>query len=206
MLKRTMSIVLSVMMILSIFTIIPVTTSSAAPSDSAYGWHPVTADEVVSGDMVIITMATKNGVYGLSSANGSSSAPGAVLFTVLSNQEATQEKLTGSSDDISACTYSVGFEEGEYSFTALSGGDLVCSNTNNGVRIGGSATAKTYTVSDGYLKNSATSRYLGVFNSQDWRCYSSTSVNISDQTLQFWKYSEDTGTYDDTETPTEAPT
>ena len=74
MLKRTMSIVLSVMMILSIFTIIPVTTSSAAPSDSAYGWHPVTADEVVSGDMVIITMSTKNGVYGLSSANGSSSA------------------------------------------------------------------------------------------------------------------------------------
>ena len=104
MLKRTMSIVLSVMMILSIFTIIPVTTSSAAPSDSVYGWHPVTADEVVSGDMVIITMATKNGVYGLSSANGSSSAPGAVLFTVLSNQEATQEKLAGSSDDISACS------------------------------------------------------------------------------------------------------
>ena len=41
----------------------------------------------------------------------------------------------------------------------------------------------------GYLKNVALSRYVGVYNNQDWRSYTSVHANIAGQTLGFWKLS-----------------
>ena len=66
---------------------------------------------------------------------------------------------------------------------------LYCTATNNGVRVGTNAN-KTFVIdaTSGYLKNNATSRYLGIYNSQDWRCYtSSTTANIASQTFAFYK-------------------
>ena len=63
---------------------------------------------------------------------------------------------------------------------------LYCTNANNGVRVGTNAN-KVFTMdTTGYLKNTATSRYLGVYNKQDWRCYSSTTVNIGGQSFKFY--------------------
>ena len=67
---------------------------------------------------------------------------------------------------------------------------LYCTNTNNGVRVG-TNTNKVFTLdaSSGYLKNTGTSRYIGIYNSQDWRCYTSATgnSNIAGQTLAFYK-------------------
>nr|MBQ8890235.1 hypothetical protein [Clostridia bacterium] len=64
---------------------------------------------------------------------------------------------------------------------------LYCTSTNNGVRVGTNGN-KVFTIDDtsGYLKNTATRRYLGVYSTQDWRCYTSTTTNINDQTLGFY--------------------
>ena len=45
-----------------------------------------------------------------------------------------------------------------------------------------------FTIVDGYLYNDATERYVGIFNSADWRCYTSTGTNIAGQTFAFYKY------------------
>ena len=62
---------------------------------------------------------------------------------------------------------------------------LYCTNTNNGVRVGDN-TNKVYEIKANYLYHTATSRYIGVYNAQDWRCYTSINDNIKDQTLQFF--------------------
>ncbi len=65
---------------------------------------------------------------------------------------------------------------------------LYCTATNNGVRVGTNDN-KVFTVSNqGYLVNSGTSRYIGVYNSQDWRCYTSINNNIQNQTFTYYKY------------------
>lgn len=47
---------------------------------------------------------------------------------------------------------------------------------------------KVFTIStEGYLVNSGTSRFVGVFSSNDWRCYTSINSNITGQTFKFYK-------------------
>ena len=38
------------------------------------------------------------------------------------------------------------------------------------------------------LKNTKTSRFVGVYNKQDWRCYTSTSTNIKSTSIAYYKY------------------
>lgn len=77
---------------------------------------------------------------------------------------------------------------------------LYCRNDNNGVRVGTNDN-KVFTIEDGYLKNTATSRYIGIYQSQDWRCYTLTNdgfpTNIANQTFAFYKkVSADVETYE----------
>ena len=46
-----------------------------------------------------------------------------------------------------------------------------------------------FTIVDGYLYNAATERYVGIFDSSDWRCYASITgnSNIKDQTFAFYR-------------------
>ncbi|MGM9787360.1 MAG: fibronectin type III domain-containing protein, partial [Candidatus Cryptobacteroides sp.] len=44
----------------------------------------------------------------------------------------------------------------------------------------------TFTYDSDYLKHVGTSRYIGVYNDQDWRCYTSTTGNIASQTFGFF--------------------
>lgn len=55
----------------------------------------------------------------------------------------------------------------------------------------GTGDAKHFTLSNGYLTTNETDkqRYLGIYNSQDWRCYDNTTGNIDDQSFSFFKKS-----------------
>ena len=75
---------------------------------------------------------------------------------------------------------------------------LYCTNANNGVRVGTNENSE-FTLDQGYLKHVATSRYVGIYTSTDWRCYTSINNNISGQTFAFYvKYATGSGTPDKT--------
>ena len=61
-------------------------------------------------------------------------------------------------------------------------------DNNNGVRIG-TGEAKVFTINNGYLYTTQTTspRYVGIYNSADWRCYTNTTGNIAGQTFAFYK-------------------
>lgn len=137
--------------------------------------------DIKDTDVVVITMSKGGTVWALSSANGASSAPGNTTVVVADG------KISGEvAEDL---MWNIVNESG--SLTIYVNGStttwLYCTAANNGVRVGNNAN-KLFTVdaSSGYLKNTATSRYLGVYNNQDWRCYTNTTGNTAGQTLAFF--------------------
>lgn len=132
----------------------------------------------------VVIVATKTGTYAgtyaMSNGNGTGSAPAAVAVTVSDNV------LTFEEENLE---WDVVNENG--TLTIYPAGEtekwLYCTNTNNGVRVGTNDN-KAFTIdTTGYLKNGGTSRYLGVYNAQDWRCYDSPDgVNIKEQTFAFY--------------------
>lgn len=137
---------------------------------------------IKSTDIVVITTYhSTNGTYAMSNNNGTSTAPTAKSVTVsgskLSADPGTNYKWNISNNNGTLTIYKNG--------TTASW--LYCISDNNGVRVG-TNTNKTFTIdsSSGYLKHTYTIRYLGVYNKQDWRCYTSSTVNIGNQELKFY--------------------
>lgn len=133
--------------------------------------------DLQSGDAVIITMAKDANVYAASNDKGTSAAPVATAVTV------ANDAITTDATDI---IWTVVKDGSNISFQT---GDnfLYCTNSNNGVRVGTNDN-KVFSIdaTSGYLYNNATSRYIGVYNSADFRCYTSVNSNISGQTLAFY--------------------
>ena len=127
-------------------------------------------------------MTHETTTYALNSANGTSSAPTATIVTLSGN------KVTAGVTD--AILWNITSDNGSYTFSPAgnSAKSLYCTNANNGVRVGtGANKAFTLDSDTGYLKNTGTSRYLGVYTTNpDWRCYTSTTTNIKNQTLGFY--------------------
>jgi hypothetical protein len=113
--------------------------------------------------------------------NNSTGAPSAVEVTMVGNT------LSGDIDDNLKWNLSIG-EDG---YTFYPDGEtetwLYCTNTNNGVRVGTNENNVFSMTSEGYLSNNATGRYIGIYNYQDWRCYTSINNNIKNQTFAFFK-------------------
>lgn len=138
---------------------------------------------VKTGDVVIITY--DNGtLYAMSNDVSSSNPPSAVSVT------ATNDVI---STDATKILWDVTVADG--SFTFRPHGDvtnaLYCTATNNGVRVGTNANnAFTVDGTSKYLVNTATKRYVGCYNSQDFRCYTSINANIKEQTPAFYVLQE----------------
>ena len=132
---------------------------------------------IEEGDEVII-VGNNGDSYAMSNNNGTSSAPAAVAVTI------TNDAITNPANTI---IWEVSPSNSGYTFYPKGSTTtwLYCTNTNNGVRVG-SNDNKLFTLTDGYLKNTGTSRYVGIYISQDWRCYTSTGVNIEGQTFSFY--------------------
>jgi len=143
--------------------------------------HTDVTDE---GTYMIVDVA---GGYALTSANGSASAPSVVAVTI------EDDAITGEID-----------EALQWNFTAVSGGYkispindaesfLYTTNTNNGVRVGTNENNVweldiTDASKPNYhgFKNVAFTRYLGVYNNQDWRTYTSIHANIENTQIEIF--------------------
>ena len=137
---------------------------------------------IKSTDSVVITMTKGSTTWALTSVNGSSSAPTAVVVT------ASNGKLT--SDIDSNLLWNISNNSGTLTIyvNGTTSKWLYCTSDNNGVRVGTNAN-KTFTIdsSSGYLKHTGTNRYVGVYTTNpDWRCYTNTTGNTAGQTLAFY--------------------
>ena len=155
-----------------------VTISNSAPKTG--GWQLTELADLAEGDIFVI-VGNNGSDYALSNDNGTSSAPSAVAVTV-ENDEITSVVGDNIKWNISGTANGYTFYPNGSTTTWL-----YCTNTNNGVRVGTNDN-KLFTVSSGYLYNNGTSRYVGVYNSQDWRCYDNINANIKNQTFAFYKY------------------
>ena len=144
-------------------------------------------------DKVVITMTLSNGnVYALTNGGGTSSAPAATKVTVTNG---VIEDLGANATNL---VWNVDYDGGNITIypDGTTATWLYCTSTNNGVRVG-TNTNKIFTISGNYLKHTSTGRFVGIYNSQDWRCYTTNtgSSNIANQTLAFYKL--ETGTSSD---------
>jgi len=147
-----------------------------AGSMMADSFAPKALADITADDVVIVTMQKGDNVYAMSNDNGTSNPPTAVAVTVADG------KISTTATNI---LWTMAKDGDNLSFAAGEN-HLYCTNTNNGVRVG--ANTGTFIISDGYLCCTSTSsnRFLGVYNSQDWRCYTTINSNISGQTLAFY--------------------
>lgn len=145
-------------------------------------WVLTDLADLTAGDVFVIVGDNGN-TYAMSNDNGTGSAPAAVAVTIVNGTisgepaENIQWTINGNATD---------------GYTFYPNGTtetwLYCTNTNNGVRVGTNEN-NTFVMDaeSGYLMNIATSRYLGIYNSQDWRCYNNTTGNTANQTFAFYK-------------------
>ena len=153
--------------------------SGIEPTVSETEWISTSFADLKDGDQVVIVSTKGTSIYAMSNNKGTGAAPVATAITYSNN------KL--SEDPEETIIWYVGVENTARTFYASSDKWLYCTDTNNGVRVG-TNDAKTFVLDNasGYLKHEGTSRYVGIYNNQDWRCYETVNNNIKGQTFQFF--------------------
>ena len=156
------------------------------PSDE--NWVLTDLADLTEDDIFVI-VGDNGDTYAMSNDGGTQSAPTAIAVTI------SNDKITSKVADNIKWTISGNAEDG-YTFYPNEDKEkwLYTTNTNNGVRVGTNDN-KIFAIEDEYLYNTATSRYVGIYNSQDWRCYTLTKEgvfppNIVNQTFAFYKFVE----------------
>ena len=156
-------------------------TVSKKPEEVDGTWVAKSLSEIADGTEFILVSTKSGASYAMSNDNGTSKAPSAVAITV------TNGSIANPASNVIFVLKKV---SGGYNFT-LAGGEtwLYTTATNNGLRIG---TNENNVVSldaeTGYLviNDGSTNRYVGIYNNQDWRGYTSVNNNIKDQTFTFF--------------------
>ena len=138
--------------------------------------------ETSFGEGKVLITTTFNGSTYYLPATTTSSAPAAIAFTDVST--ISEDHLWTVTAD--GTNYLIQNSEGRYLYTTTS--------SNNGVRVGTTKHTWTYDSTNNSFKNTTTERYLGIYNSQDWRCY--TTVNQSNYkesstSFKFYKVKSD---------------
>lgn len=145
-------------------------------------WKLTDISKLTPNDVFVI-VGNNGDNYAMSNDNAASNPPSAVKVTVdgevITSAVPDKLKWTISGDATNGYTF---YPEGSTETW------LYCTNTNNGVRVGVNDN-KVFKINSNYLYNTGTDpgRYVGIYNSQDWRCYTTINSNISNQTLAFYK-------------------
>jgi hypothetical protein len=155
-----------------------VTTAWAADA-----WVETAVTSLKTGDVVVIVDKTSS--RAMSNNNGTSAAPSATEVTL----SAAEDQITSTvgaelqwiiTVDNTTTTRKYQFNvEGTQNY-------LYTANANNGVRVG-TNTNNVFIMTADFLNNEETGRYVGVYNNQEWRCYTSVNNNIIDTETAFYK-------------------
>ena len=147
-------------------------------------WVKTTLSDLLPTDQVVIVDVTSQ--RAMSNDKGTNAAPTAVSVTL------DGETLTGTVAD--NCVWNV-TKNSDNTYTFFPNGTteewLYTTNNNNGVRVGTSENNCFEEYSEGSyngLQNTVTKRYVGVYNKQDWRCYTSVNQNIENTSIAYYKY------------------
>lgn len=152
-------------------------TMSAWAADT---WVETAPNKLATGDVVVIVDKTSS--RAMFNGNGTSAAPTAVEVTL--NDDQTQITSTVASTLQWELTVTNGTK---YQFAVPGTTNyLYGTNANNGLRVG-TNTNNVFNITADYLCNEETGRYVGVYNNQDWRCYTSVNNNIKDTETAFYK-------------------
>lgn len=148
-----------------------ISTTPTPPVGGTVKWVETDIANLVPEDVVIIVDKSSKTAL---NPNGSSSAPTATPVTL--SQDTPSEIIAGAEENM---WFQIEMTGSEYSFTHVSTSPdkLYTTGDNNGVRVGTTNSNTSFTWTDGYLKNTGTKRYLGVFDNQDWRSYTSHTGN-----------------------------
>lgn len=145
------------------------------------------ANITATDEVLVVWTPQAGGAYALSNDNGTSAAPTAVPVTI------SNGTIVTNADNIS---WNVSYKANDETFALYPKGSnttwLYATNTNNGVKVGTNDN-KVFVMDKGYIKNVATSRYLGVYDGSDIRCYTTNSGNIANQSVAFYVKTSDEG-------------
>lgn len=144
-----------------------------------YSWVETSLADLTDDDVFVI-VGNNGSNYAMSNDKGASSAPAAIAVTienkVLTSTVSANIQWTLSVSDDGYIFYPNGSTETW----------LYCISNNNGLRVG-TGENETFSIKDNYLYNNGQSRYIGIYNSQVWRSYTSINNNIKDQSFAFYK-------------------
>ena len=155
----------------------------------ADAWVKTSPADLKTGDVVVIVDQTSS--KAMSNDKGTSSAPSAVAVTLNDSKSEIAGTVTSNIQwEVTVTTEDSG---NSYKF-GVSGTTncLYSTNTNNGLRVG-SGENNTYTIITGgdnngyYLKSTTLTRFVGCYNSSDWRNYDNINANIKGNNTAFYK-------------------
>ena len=140
----------------------------------------VSFSDIKTNDVIIIVGTKSNTAYAMQNTG----TPPTPIAVTISNS-----KIISTATDITFTATNNG--DNTITFVSTTSGTLYCTNANNGVKIGsqtGNNTKFSFDSSVNRLKNIGQTRWLGIYNTQDWRCYTSaTQSNIAGTTTTFYR-------------------
>ena len=158
-------------------------------------WTETAIGSLTSSDIFVI-VGNNGSTYALPSADASS-APSATSITIDDSGDSNKidETKTTVADNLK---WNIsGNSTSGYTFypNGSTSKYLYILNNNDGVRVGkpnaNTTEEHALTITDGYLTAGfSTARYIGIYNSSNWRCYTTKTgtSNITGQTFAFYKY------------------
>lgn len=153
-------------------------------SASGPEWVKTDLADIADGSLVVIVDETT--AKAMSNNGGTSSAPSATAISI----SADKSKLSAAPAE--TLQWVLGKSSSSYTFKVPDTSNyLYVTATNNGVRVGAGDRNEFEAYDNSgvtFLKNTADTddRYIGVYNSQDWRCYTSINNNIKNTVTVFY--------------------
>ena len=163
-----------------LLSLLPTAVLAADPTPGT--WKKIAFADITADDTVAITMTKDKTTWVLPNDGTAQKAAPAITGTV------SGDTLTTTSDS----QFGWKVIKSTDTFQLASASDntkyLYSTDKNNGIRQGkGESRDWKVDATSGYLFNVAQKRYVGVYNQQDWRSYTTLHDNIAGQTLNFWK-------------------
>lgn len=163
-----------------LLSLLPTAVLAADPTPGT--WKKIAFADITADDTVAITMTKDKTTWVLPNDGTAQKAAPAITGTV------SGDTLTTTSES----QFGWKVIKSTDTFQLVSASDntkyLYSTDKNNGIRQGkGESRDWKVDATSGYLFNVAQKRYVGVYNQQDWRSYTTLHDNIAGQTLNFWK-------------------